>query len=95
MSRLTTQNYYDPDCADVDIPLDVRLSPQENAAKYFKKYTKAKTAEKYLTEQLEKGRAESNEGCAQDEDGPAFAESSNFDEGNDEDGHSHGGGHGF
>ena len=58
MSRLTTQNYYDPDCADVDIPLDVRLSPQENAAKYFKKYTKAKTAEKYLTEQLEKGRAE-------------------------------------
>ena len=58
MSRLTAQNYYDPDCADVDIPLDVRLSPQENAAKYFKKYTKAKTAEKYLTEQLEKGRAE-------------------------------------
>ena len=45
MSRLTAQNYYDPDCADVDIPLDVRLSPQENAAKYFKKYTKAKTAE--------------------------------------------------
>ena len=58
MSRLTAQNYYDPDCAEVDIPLDVRLSPQENAAKYFKKYTKAKTAEKYLTEQLEKGRAE-------------------------------------
>ena len=43
---------------DVDIPLDVRLSSQENAAKYFKKYTKAKTAEKYLTEQMEKGRAE-------------------------------------
>ena len=58
MGRLTAQNYYDPDCAEVDIPLDVRLSPQENAAKYFKKYTKAKTAEKYLTEQLEKGRAE-------------------------------------
>ena len=58
MSRLTAQNYYDPDCADVDIPLDVRLSPQENAAKYFKKYTKAKTAEKYITEQLEKARVE-------------------------------------
>ncbi len=58
MSCLTAQNYYDPDCADMDIPLDVRLSPQENAAKYFKKYAKAKTAEKYLTEQLEKGRAE-------------------------------------
>ncbi len=58
MSRLTAQNYYDPDCAETDIPLDVRLSPQENAAKYFKRYTKAKTAEKYLTEQLEKGRSE-------------------------------------
>lgn len=58
MSRLTAQNYYDPDCTDVDIPLDVRLSPQENAAKYFKKYTKAKTAEKYITAQLEKARVE-------------------------------------
>lgn len=58
MSRLTAQNYYDPDCADVDIPLDVRLAPQENAAKYFKKYTKAKTAEKYITAQLEKARVE-------------------------------------
>lgn len=58
MSRLTAQNYYDPDCVDVDIPLDVRLSPQENAAKYFKKYTKAKTAEKYITAQLEKARVE-------------------------------------
>lgn len=58
MSRLTAQNYYDPDCADVDIPLDVRLSPQENAAKYFKKCTKAKTAEKYITAQLEKARVE-------------------------------------
>ena len=58
MSRLTAQNYYDPACKDIDIPLDVRLSPQENAAKYFKKYTKAKTAEKYLTEQLTRAGAE-------------------------------------
>ena len=34
------------------------LCPQENAAKYFKKYTKAKTAEKYITAQLEKARVE-------------------------------------
>lgn len=45
--------------------------------------------------ELEKGRAESNEGSAQDEDGSAFTETSNFDEGNDEDGHSRGGGHGI
>jgi len=57
-SRLTAQNYYDENCADVDIPLDVRLSPQENAARYFKQYAKAKTAEKYLAAQLQRGREE-------------------------------------
>lgn len=57
-SRLTAQNYYDENCADMDIPLDVRLSPQENAARYFKQYAKAKTAEKYLTAQLQRGREE-------------------------------------
>ena len=57
-SRLTAQNYYDENCADVDIPLDVRLSPQENATQYFKQYAKAKTAEKYLTAQLQRGREE-------------------------------------
>ena len=57
-SRLTAQTYYDENCADVDIPLDVRLSPQENAARYFKQYAKAKTAEKYLTAQLQRGREE-------------------------------------
>ncbi len=57
-SRLTAQNYYDKNCADMDIPLDVRLSPQENAARYFKQYAKAKTAEKYLTAQLQKGGEE-------------------------------------
>ena len=58
MSRLTAQNYYDPDGGEVTIPLEARLSPQENAARYFKRYTKAKTAEKCITEQLEKGRTE-------------------------------------
>lgn len=57
-SRLTAQNYYDENCTDVDIPLDVRLSPQENAARYFKQYAKAKTAEKYLNAQLQRGGEE-------------------------------------
>ena len=52
------ENYYEENCPQVEIPLDVRLSPQENAARYFKQYTKAKTAEKILTEQMEKGRNE-------------------------------------
>ena len=57
-SRVAVENYYEEGCPQVEIPLDVRLSPQENAARYFKQYTKAKTAEKILTEQMVKGRAE-------------------------------------
>lgn len=55
---LEAQNYYEESCPNVEIPLDVRLSPQENAAKYFKQYNKAKTAEKMLTELLTQGREE-------------------------------------
>lgn len=55
---LRTMDYYDPACREVDIPLDPLLTPQQNAAKYYKEYNKAKTAQDVLTVQLEKGRAE-------------------------------------
>ena len=55
---LTAQNYYDPECGEIDIPLDPLKTPQQNAARYFKLYTKAKTAEEMLTIQLVKGAAE-------------------------------------
>lgn len=35
-------NFYDEDMAETTIPLDSRLTPQENAQKYFKKYNKEK-----------------------------------------------------
>ncbi len=57
-SKVTVENYYEPDCPAVEIRLDPRLSPQENGARYFKQYNKAKTAEKILTEQLRLGREE-------------------------------------
>ena len=57
-ARLTAQNYYDESGAEIDIPLDPLLTPQQNAAKYYKRYTKAKTAEKHLREQIEKTAAE-------------------------------------
>lgn len=57
-SRVVVENYYAEGCPPMEIGLDARLSPQENAARYFKQYTKAKTAEKILTEQMEKGRDE-------------------------------------
>ena len=51
-TKLTAENYYDPDGGEITIPLDPLLTPQQNAAKYYKRYTKARTAEKYLTEQM-------------------------------------------
>lgn len=55
---LRAQNYYDPDGGEIDIPLDPLKTPQQNAARYYKLYTKAKTAEEMLTIQLEKGAKE-------------------------------------
>ncbi len=58
MARLRTVDFYDPEGKEVDIKLDPLLTPQQNAAKYYKEYSKAKTAEVVLTQQLEKGRRE-------------------------------------
>lgn len=55
---LTAENFYDPNMAEITIPLSPLLSPQQNAAKYYKDYAKAKTAEKELTRQLALGRDE-------------------------------------
>ena len=55
---LRAQNYYDPECAEVDIPLDPLLTPQQNAARYYKDYKKAQKAEEMLTIQLDKNRKE-------------------------------------
>lgn len=58
MARLRTVDFYDPEGREIDVPLDPLLTPQQNAAKYYKEYNKAKTAEVMLTQQLEKGRRE-------------------------------------
>lgn len=55
---LVAQNFYSENCEDIEIPLDPKLSPQQNAAKYYKQYTKAKNAEKYLTEQIDNAEKE-------------------------------------
>ncbi len=57
-NSFTTENFYDENGGSVTIPLDPLLTPQQNAAKYYKRYTKAKTAEKYLREQMEIARRE-------------------------------------
>ena len=58
MTGLHTMDFYDPEGKEIDIKLDPLLTPQQNAAKYYKDYNKAKTAEEMLTVQLDKGRKE-------------------------------------
>ena len=55
-NKLVCENFYDENCPEISIPLDPLLTPQQNAAKYYKRYNKAKTAEKYLREQMEIAR---------------------------------------
>lgn len=58
MSVLTAENFFSPDGAEKRIPLDPKLTPQQNAAKYYKAYSKAKKAEYFLREQIIATKAE-------------------------------------
>ena len=51
-ASFTTENYYDEN-KPVTIQLDPLLTPQQNAAKYYKRYAKAKAAESHLREQMD------------------------------------------
>ena len=57
-TNVTCQDFYDENMADVEIPLSPMLSPQQNAAKFYKDYTRMKNAQKELTHQLELGKEE-------------------------------------
>lgn len=58
MKKAKVIDYYDETCPEIEIKLDIRLTPQQNAQKYFKQYQKAKTAEQMLTAQISEGEAE-------------------------------------
>lgn len=51
-------DYFDESCPKIQIKLDELKTPQQNAAAYYKEYTKAKTAERYLGELIDKGEKE-------------------------------------
>ncbi len=57
-TRITCEDFYDEEMKPVEILLSPLLSPQQNAAKFYKDYGRMKTAEKELKRQLELGRAE-------------------------------------
>lgn len=58
MTVLVAEDFYSGAGGEVEIKLDPKLSPQQNAAKYYRDYAKAKTAENVLREQLALGERE-------------------------------------
>ena len=57
-TTLRAVDFYDPDMREIEIPLSPAISPQQNAAKFYKDYQKAKNAERILTEQIANGEQE-------------------------------------
>lgn len=58
MSWCRVTNYYDEELAQIEIPLDKKLSPQENAQKYYSQYRKLDTAEGKLRKLIAQGEEE-------------------------------------
>lgn len=56
--ELVCENCMSEQCEQVTIALDPRLTPMQNAQKYYKEYKKADTAERLLTDLVEKGESE-------------------------------------
>lgn len=52
------ENYYSEDMEQVKIPLDTRLTPPQNAQRFYKRYTKSKTARVELAKQIELANSE-------------------------------------
>ena len=57
---LRAEDFYDENMTEIDIPISPLLSAHQNAAKFYKDYTRMKNAEKELTRQIELGEEELN-----------------------------------
>ena len=58
MGEVTLEDFYEADAPSVTIPLDTRKSPQQNAAAYYRQYTKKKAAREHLTALIGENRGE-------------------------------------
>ncbi|MBR6559498.1 MAG: NFACT family protein [Clostridia bacterium] len=58
MKEVTLTDYYSEDCGEVKITLDEKLSPSQNAQRYYKKYAKMKVAKVELSKQIESAEKE-------------------------------------
>ena len=57
-TTIECEDFYDENMALIVIPLSPILSPQQNAAKFYKDYARMKNAEKELTRQIAMGQEE-------------------------------------
>lgn len=57
-TAVSCEDFYDKEMALIDIPLSPVLSPQQNAAKFYKDYARMKNAQKELTRQIALGQVE-------------------------------------
>ena len=57
-TTVSCEDFYDEDMKVIEIPISPILSPQGNAAKFYKDYARMKNAEKELTKQMELGENE-------------------------------------
>ena len=57
-SSVRVVDFYDENMGEIEVPISPLLSPQQNAAKYYKDYSKLKNGEKELTRQIEMGQQE-------------------------------------
>ena len=58
MTKASLIDYSDENMPEVEIELEINLTPSQNAQKYYKKYNKMKTAEEYLAVQIEQSEKE-------------------------------------
>ena len=58
MNEAKLENFYDENCPEIVISLDNRLTPAQNAQKYYSEYRKADTADKMLRGLIERGEEE-------------------------------------
>ncbi|WP_409227419.1 Rqc2 family fibronectin-binding protein [Gudongella sp. SC589] len=56
--HVVLENFYDENLNELKVPLDPKISPAENAQRYYKKYGKLKTANQLLMEQIPETEAE-------------------------------------
>ncbi|MBQ7864737.1 MAG: NFACT family protein, partial [Clostridia bacterium] len=60
MQQAELPNFYDENGGSIVIPLDIQLTPTQNAQRYFKKYQKARSARETAAQQKEKTLEELN-----------------------------------